>query len=122
MAPALLLTMQEQQPNRIEKRMSAVKDQSQNSTFIYTNFYNLYRKSQFDSKAKDQPVSGVLLKTLTHTAVPESLSVQVINEEQQVAMKNWTTLSLRSNYRTLRESRKKLKFLMSEVEEILART
>ena len=103
--------------------MSAVKDQSQQqSTFVYTNFYNLYQKSKLDSQSKNELATGLLLKSRIHTATPESIEVRVISEEQQQELKNWTTLSLRSNYRSLKESRKKLNYLLTELEEILAKT
>jgi hypothetical protein len=102
--------------------MSAVKDQSQHGTFLYTNFYNLYQKSKLDSHAKNELATGVLLKSRMHTAMPESVEARVISEEQQQDLKKWTTLSMRSNYRTLNESRKKLKYLLNELEEILAKS
>ena len=102
--------------------MSAVKDQSQHGTFLYTNFYNLYQKSKLESQSKNELTTGVLLKSRIHTAMPVSVEARVISEEQQQNLKNWATLSMRSNYRTLNESRKKLKYLLNELEEVLAKS
>ncbi len=99
--------------------MSASKDPNQ-TTFIYNNFYQLYRQSKLAQLPKDELSKGVVLKTRAHTELPASATVRVISNEQQHSLHEWTHASLRANYRQLRESRKKLKFLLEEVQEVLA--
>ena len=101
--------------------MSAVRDENTNSTFIYTNFYNLYLKSKAESVSKTDLAKGMVLKTRAITETPSVAEVRVISNEQLEQLDHWTHSSLNSNYRALRESRKKLKYLMSEIEEILKR-
>lgn len=99
--------------------MSAAKDQSQATTFIYTNFYNLYRKSKIESQSGKEVAKGLVLKSHSLTATPAVAEVRVISPQQMEQLSHWTHSSINSNYRSLRESRKRLKFLMTEIDEIL---
>lgn len=101
--------------------MSATRDQSQAPTFHYQNFYDLYRKSKMDAFAGEELAKGVLLKSRSHTEMPTA-AVRVISPEQQQSLHHWTHSSLRSNVRTLSESRKKLKYLLAEVQEVLEKS
>ncbi len=102
--------------------MSATRDQSQAPTFHYTSFFDLYRKSKLESFAREELAKGVLLKSRSHTEIPASASVRVISPEQQQSLHHWTQSNLRTSYRSLSESRKRLKYLMSEVQEILEKS
>jgi hypothetical protein len=102
--------------------MSAVKDQNQSTTFIYTNFYNLYRKSKLESLSKEELAKGLILKSRAHTEAPSIGQARVITTEQQQHLQDWTRHSLNSSFRSLRESRKRLQFLMTEIDEILSKT
>jgi hypothetical protein len=115
----------DQQPGRRRKRksMSAARDDNQSSTFIYTNFYHLYLKSKAGSQSQNESglAKGMVLKTRSITETPSVAEVRVISPEQLEQLQHWTHSSLNSNYRALRDSRKKLKYLMGEIEEILKR-
>lgn len=102
--------------------MSAVKDSAQASTFIYTNFYNLYRKSKLDSASKKELASGMILKSHSITQNPAVAEVRVVSPEQMSHLSHWSHSSVNSNYRALRESRKRLNFLMTEIDEILKKS
>lgn len=99
--------------------MSAVRDSAQATTFIYTNFYNLYRKSKMDAVAKNELASGLILKSHSITENPVMAEVKVVSPQQMEHLSHWSHSSVNSSYRALRESRKRLKFLMSEIDEIL---
>ncbi len=116
--PLLLLLVITKQVGR-ELSMPAVRDENMNSTFIYTNFYELYLKSKASKVSGSEPAKGMILKTRAITENPVSSEKTIFSTEQKEQLHQWTHSSLNSNYRTLRNSRKKLKFLMSEIEELL---
>ena len=99
--------------------MSAVRDSAQATTFIYTNFYNLYRKSKFEAVANQELAKGMVLSSHSITANPTVSEVRVVSPEQMEQLSHWSHSSINSNFRSLRESRKRLNFLMSEINEIL---
>jgi hypothetical protein len=99
--------------------MSAVRDSAQGTTFIYTNFYNLYRKSKLDAVAKKELASGLILKSHSITENPTAAEVKVVSPQQMEQLSHWSHSNVNSSYRALRESRKRLNFLMSEIDEIL---
>ncbi len=99
--------------------MPAMKDENMNSTFIYTNFYGLYLKSKLSGMTSSEPAKAMVLKSRSLTQNPVNPVRTILSSEQQEQLNQWTHSSLNSNYRALRDSRKKLKFLMSEIEELL---
>ena len=102
--------------------MSAVKDSAQATTFIYTNFYNLYRQSKMASQQKQEVAKGMVLKSHAITQNPSVAEVKVVSQHQLEQLNHWTHSSVNSNYRALRESRKRLNFLMTEIDEILKKS
>ncbi len=99
--------------------MSAVRDSAQATTFIYTNFYNLYRKSKMESQASAPVAKGLVLKSHAITQNPSVAEVKVVSPVQMEQLGHWSHSSVNSNFRSLRESRKRLNFLMTEIDEIL---
>jgi len=99
--------------------MSAVRDSAQATTFIYTNFYNLYRKSKMEAVSKQELAKGLVLKSHSITENPTVAEVKVVSQLQMEQLSHWSHSSINSNFRSLRESRKRLNFLMTEIDEIL---
>lgn len=108
--------------------MSAVRDNSQKTTFIYSNFYHLYRKSKLEAQSKKELAKGVVLKSnsFTETPAPAQVTVASPNSEE---LSSWTHFEMESakreitrHLRVLRESKKRLKFLMQEMDELLKRS
>ena len=100
--------------------MSAVKDPNQKTTFIYSNFYHIYRKGRLTSGAPSAELTkGVVLN-------PEPVSVRVVSQEEQEGIQSWVSgevqngkKALADRLHSLRDASKRLKFLMTEVDEIL---
>lgn len=92
--------------------MPAVRDQQQATKFIYTNFYELYRKSKLEAEAGRELAKGFVL----HTSAAE---VRVVSPEQVEGLQQWSHHKVSHSLRSLRESRKRLKFLMTEIDDIL---
>ena len=103
--------------------MSAMKDSNQAPTFIYTNFYNLYRKSKFESDTQPELLTGVVLTTAhTQSFAPTVAEVRVVSHHQMEQLSQWSHSNLSSHFRSLNESRKRLKFLTSEIDDILKKS
>jgi hypothetical protein len=124
--------------------MAAERDTQQGMTFIYSNFYQLYRqgKLQASNVASANPVKGQILQTRHHVDTPVPAEVSVVNsqQEQEYAQfvsrsskastshtrtgteTNAVTQGLREHLRSLREIRQRLKFLTNELDELLKRS
>jgi len=106
--------------------MSAVKDPQQATTFIYTNFYNLYRKSKIEAEANKEVVKGLVLKshsvTQHPTFNPSVAEVRVVSSHQMEQLSHWSHSNMSTHLRSLNESRKRLKFLMAEIDDLLKRS
>jgi len=106
--------------------MSAVKDPQQATTFIYTNFYHLYRKSKIEAASNQEMVKGLVLKSHSITQNPAfnpSVSeVRVVSPQQMEQLSHWSHTNMSTHLRSLNESRKRLKFLMSEIDDILKKS
>ena len=112
--------------------MSAERDQQQGMTFIYSNFYQLYRQGKFDGSKHEVLAKGKILKVLSHTETPVPAEVHVINSQQTEEWSNWAHQKgsksgsrfhgMREHLRSLREAKNKLKFLSEELDEILKRS
>jgi len=97
--------------------MSATRDQNQATTFLYSNFYDLYR-NQKGPKTESSVTSGILLKTG---------SVRSVSPEESKALGSWSRAedlqhgkkSLAQQLSDLRQARKRLSFLMNEMDELL---
>lgn len=107
--------------------MSAFKDSQQNITFVYSNFYHLYRKGKLQAEAQKELAKGLVLKSHSVTETPSVAEVRVVNSRQSEEIQRWSTQSsskkdMASNLRSLRDARKRLNFLMSELDELLKRS
>ena len=99
--------------------MSAVRDSAQATTFIYTNFYNLYRNTKLAAESKNELAKGLVLKSHSITENPTVAEVKVVSPQQMEQLSHWSHSNINSSFRSLRESRKRLNFLMTEIDEIL---
>lgn len=114
--------------------MSAERDNQQGMTFIYSNFYQLYRKAKIEKEAKDaaKALTGKVLKTHSVTETPVPAEVRVISSQQTDAWSQWAKNknveqasklhNVREHLKSLREAKARLKFLSEELEEILKRS
>jgi len=107
--------------------MSAAKDPTQTTTFIYSNFYHLYRKGKKVEAAKSEVARGVVLKSRSIIETPAPAAVSVTSSHQAEAMSSWThgqssaRNEVASHLRSLREARKRLQFMLQEIDEHLKR-
>jgi hypothetical protein len=108
--------------------MSAIKDPQQATTFIYSNFYQLYRKGKLDKLQQKELASGVVLKSRSVTETPGVAEVRVVNSQQAEDLSKWTHAQpnegkkdMAAHLKSLRDARKRLMFLMSELDELLKR-
>jgi hypothetical protein len=106
--------------------MSAAKDSSQPSFFIYSNFPHLALKGK--SIAQPELTKGMVLKSARAEALPAPAEVRVVSQAETEAFAGWTSGeagSARSGVAqqllTLRQARKRLSFMMQEIDEILKR-
>jgi hypothetical protein len=106
--------------------MSAAKDPSQNSLFIYSNFYHLYLKGK--SVTKPEAAKGVVLKTARAEQFPAPAEVRVVSPAESESFSGWTSgeagparNEIAQQLLTLRQARKRLSFMMQEIDEILKR-
>jgi hypothetical protein len=106
--------------------MSAAKDPTQNSLFIYSNFYHLYLKGK--SVAKPEAAKGVVLKSARAEDLPAPAEVRVVTQAETEAFTGWTSgqagsarNEIAQQLLTLRQARKRLSFMMQEIDEILKR-
>ena len=109
--------------------MSAVRDTSQNTTFIFSNFYHLYRKGKLQAQAKNELAKGIVLKSNSVTETPKEALVNVAQTQKTEELSNWSHFEMESakrevahHLRTLRESKKRLTYLMQEIDELLKRS
>jgi len=110
--------------------MSAVKDPAQATTFIYSNFYQLYRKSKLEAQDHHETVKGLVLKTHSITKNPgfttlptaSVAEVRVISPHQMEQLSHWSHAGMSSHLRSLNESRKRLKYLMAEIDDLLKKS
>ena len=102
--------------------MSATKDASQSTLFIYSNFYHLYLKGKEARLPKSEQAKGVVLKPGRSEAVPAPAQVRVVAAAETEAFETWSAKSdLAKQLHTLRQARKRLNYMMQEIDEILKR-
>jgi hypothetical protein len=108
--------------------MSAFKDPHQATTFIYSNFYDIYRKSKLESLKQKELATGVVLKSRSLTETPSIAEVRVVSSKQAEELSHWSHAKpetgkkeMALHLRDLRDARKRLVFLMAELEELLKR-
>ena len=97
--------------------MSASRDQSQTAPFIISHFYELYREKNA-ARNEGSPASGLVLK---------SGCVRSVSAEESKAIGSWSRAedihhgkkSLATQLSELRSARKRLSFLIQEVDELL---
>ena len=113
--------------------MSAERDNQQGMTFIFSNFYQLYRQGKMDADSKYEPISkGKVLKVHSITETPIPAEVRVIESKQADQWSKWAhhqepsaaskLHGMREHLRSLREAKQRLKFLTQELDEILKRS
>jgi|GEM_PF-2750354 len=99
--------------------MSATRDRSQNASFVFTSIYHLYQREKSKQDRETGLLKAVVLKT------PE---VSAISSEDQESLSSWVRNETRtgrknlgSHLRELRETRKKLSFMLQELDDLLKR-
>jgi hypothetical protein len=95
--------------------MSAVRDQNQNTTFIFSNFYHIYRKSKLEAQLKNELAKGVVLKSSELSTAKEVEEFSIWSHGETQAGKR----EMASHLRSLREARKRLHYMMQELDSIL---
>jgi hypothetical protein len=110
--------------------MSATRDPEQHTKFIFSNFYHLYLQSKAAQSVqpKSEALTGMVLRKGSITETPTPAKVHVVSSHASESVKNWVTTetqngraSLVNQIQTLRDARKRLNFLMQEIDEILKR-
>jgi hypothetical protein len=108
--------------------MSATKDGTQSTLFIYSNFYQLYLKGKEARLPKSELTTGMVLKTRASEAAPAPAEVRVVSPAETEAFAEWTSgksspgrSDLAQQLQTLRQARKRLTYMMQEIDEILKR-
>ena len=109
--------------------MSATRDQSQNTKFVFSNFYHLYLKGKMAESVTAPIVKGLVLKAKVIVETPAMAEVRVVTSHQHEELKSWSENNLNQerksvagHLRGLRDARKRLSFLMQEVDDILKRS
>jgi hypothetical protein len=100
--------------------MSATRDSSQNATFVFSNFYNLYQKEKSKIRDESSPIKGIVL---AQKAEATAISPSNQDSNRQWAMNEVQAgkKSLAADLLELRNARKKLSFLIQEMDELLKR-
>ena len=106
--------------------MSATKDQNAALTFNYSNFYHLYRNGKLQ---QEQIAKGMVLKANGLTQNPLQVEVRISTVSNTEALTSWSQCKtenhpkneLANSIKSLREARKRLTFLMSELDDLLKR-
>jgi hypothetical protein len=100
--------------------MSASRDSSQKAAFVFSNFYHLYQKENTKPKAESEPLKGVVLSG--------KADLTVVSPHDQENYKKWIAGEVRegkkglaSDLLELRKARKKLSFLIQEIDDLLKR-
>ena len=112
--------------------MSAIKDPEQATTFIYSNFYQLYRteklKEKLEKLKQKEVASGVVLKSRSITEAPSLAEVSVVSAEQADEFRKWAheqtstgKKDMATHLKSVREARKRRVYLMNELNELLNR-
>ncbi len=99
--------------------MSASHDPKQPSTFIYPSFYELYRKES------GSPGDGLLTGKVLRTNDPRWVSPsenQQLTEWSMNETGNSPKKSMAKTLNDLRQARKKLNFMIAEMDELIKRT
>ena len=109
--------------------MSATRDTEQQHTkFIFSNFYHLYlqRKAAKAAEPASTPLSGMVLRSGRVTEAPVPAEVHVASSHGNASLKKWVNTeaeagraSIAEQIKTLRDARKRLNFLMQEIDELL---
>jgi hypothetical protein len=87
--------------------MSARRDHSQNASFVFTNFYHLYKQNSTKGLT-----TGVVLKSETLSETPA----------ERASYAAWAKGGVRESMKELRDAGKRLEFLARELEELLKRS
>lgn len=112
--------------------MSATRDQSQKTTFVYSNLYTLYRKGKLAAQnspnilktedlrpgVKVEPYTPVELLSKRVDSTPETQAASV----GMVQARDQAISSLKSNLGELQELQKRLRFMLKDIETLSGKT
>jgi hypothetical protein len=110
--------------------MSAERGSSSGTTFVFSNFYQIYRQAKLQEASTQELAKALVLKpgmrTVEREDVPSLAQARVVSSEQSQGLKQWCERSeakkeLAQSLRVLRDSSKRLAYLMAEVDLILKR-
>jgi hypothetical protein len=110
--------------------MSATRDTSSQTKFVFSNFYHLYLQSKAAKASEDAEhlAKGLVIRASRMTGTPTPAQVQVVSSHHQESIKTWANPeitkgrnSMAEQMNTLRTARKRLNYLMEEIDEILKR-
>lgn len=110
--------------------MPAERDSSQGTTFIYSNFYQLYRQGKLQAETqKEGLMKGKILRTFRQVETPVPAEVQVIQSKTSADWNRWVQsestharTEVRNSMKQLRDLSQRLKFLSEELDELLKRS
>ena len=99
--------------------MSASRDHSQSSAFLYSSFYELYLKAKYSENLRSGLAKGVVLKRA---------EVKTISREDADSIHEWMMFGnqevrkhINPHLNTLQEAGKRLSFMVHELDELLKR-
>jgi hypothetical protein len=109
--------------------MSATRDTEQNTKFVFSNFYHLYLQSKAaKASLPSDPAKGIVLRSRSITETPAMAQVHVVSSHGHESLKKWVNTdasqgraSMAAQIQNLRNARKRLNYLMQEIDEILKR-
>jgi hypothetical protein len=100
--------------------MSATRDSARNATFVFSNFYHLYQKEKSRSGTPSSPITGIVLA--------QRAEATVVLPTDQESYQSWARNEVKAGKKSLaaellelRNARKRLSFLIQEMDELLKR-
>jgi len=116
----IAILLRNETPAKDHKAMSASHDPKQPSTFIYSSLYELYQRSQ-TTPSTSSLLTGQVLKTNDPRWIAPSESKQLTCWSENASM-NESKKSMAKTLNDLRQARKKLNFMIAEMDELIKRT
>ena len=99
--------------------MSASRDHSQSSAFLYSSFYELYLKAKYSENLRSGLAKGVVLK---------KTEIKTISREDSESIHEWMVFGNQElqkhttrHLKAYQESGKRLNFMIQELDELLKR-
>ena len=103
--------------------MSATRDKSQKVTFVFSNFYNLYKKGKTAAHAANPVLKAQELSApFAIPAVREHRPAEFIGKripKPPVLQPTTAIVTLRENLKSLTELHSRLKFMLQELEDLV---